>query len=248
MTLICSSSPRPVSSASRRRWPPSSAARSWPPQTRRRSSQAGTWSCPSRATWRRRTARKTWRQPRSTGSDQSTANTQRSGSALPVSARDDIRRLIITASGGPFRTWPADRLESVTPDRGAGAPDLAHGRQDHDRLSDAHEQGIWRSSRRAGCTISLTIRSMWSFSRRASSTRWSSSRTVHSRHNSVFLICASRSNTRSPIPSISSRRRRAFDCTDLPPIGFEAPDLERFPALCHWPRRRTARAARVSLH
>jgi 1-deoxy-D-xylulose-5-phosphate reductoisomerase len=28
--------------------------------------------------------------------------------------RDDIRRLIITASGGPFRTWPADRLKSVT--------------------------------------------------------------------------------------------------------------------------------------
>ncbi len=28
---------------------------------------------------------------------------------------DDVSRLILTASGGPFRTWPADRLVSVTP-------------------------------------------------------------------------------------------------------------------------------------
>jgi 1-deoxy-D-xylulose-5-phosphate reductoisomerase len=28
----------------------------------------------------------------------------------------DLRRIILTASGGPFRTFPADRLQSVTPD------------------------------------------------------------------------------------------------------------------------------------
>jgi 1-deoxy-D-xylulose-5-phosphate reductoisomerase len=33
----------------------------------------------------------------------------------------EIRRLILTASGGPFRTWPADRLASATP-----ADALAH--------------------------------------------------------------------------------------------------------------------------
>ena len=36
--------------------------------------------------------------------------------------RNDIRRLIITASGGPFRTWPADRLASVTPDQALAHP------------------------------------------------------------------------------------------------------------------------------
>jgi 1-deoxy-D-xylulose-5-phosphate reductoisomerase len=29
--------------------------------------------------------------------------------------RDNVRRLILTASGGPFRDWSADRLQSVTP-------------------------------------------------------------------------------------------------------------------------------------
>jgi 1-deoxy-D-xylulose-5-phosphate reductoisomerase len=33
----------------------------------------------------------------------------------------EVRRLVLTASGGPFRGWPADRLESVTP-----AQALAH--------------------------------------------------------------------------------------------------------------------------
>ena len=36
--------------------------------------------------------------------------------------RDDIRRLIITASGGPFRTWPAERLKSVTPEQALAHP------------------------------------------------------------------------------------------------------------------------------
>jgi 1-deoxy-D-xylulose-5-phosphate reductoisomerase len=36
--------------------------------------------------------------------------------------RHDIRRLIITASGGPFRTWPADRLKSVTPQEALAHP------------------------------------------------------------------------------------------------------------------------------
>ncbi len=35
--------------------------------------------------------------------------------------RQDVARLILTASGGPFRDWPADRLKTVTP-----ADALAH--------------------------------------------------------------------------------------------------------------------------
>ncbi|HEY5521434.1 MAG TPA: 1-deoxy-D-xylulose-5-phosphate reductoisomerase, partial [Candidatus Limnocylindrales bacterium] len=36
--------------------------------------------------------------------------------------RQDIRRLILTASGGPFREWPAERLESVTPEQALAHP------------------------------------------------------------------------------------------------------------------------------
>ena len=34
----------------------------------------------------------------------------------------DVKRLILTASGGPFRDWPADKLRSVTPDEALDHP------------------------------------------------------------------------------------------------------------------------------
>ena len=50
-------------------------------------------------------------------------------------------RLILTASGGPFRGRTRAELERGHRRRRAEAPHLEHGRQDHDRLVDAHEQG-----------------------------------------------------------------------------------------------------------
>ena len=47
----------------------------------------------------------------------------------------------LTASGGPFRGRTRAELEGVTRRAGARAPDLGDGRQDHDRLGDADEQG-----------------------------------------------------------------------------------------------------------
>ena len=54
---------------------------------------------------------------------------------------EDVERLILTASGGPFRSHTAADLARRHARGRAGAPDLAHGRQDHHRLGDAHEQG-----------------------------------------------------------------------------------------------------------
>ena len=48
--------------------------------------------------------------------------------------RGKIRRLLITASGGPFRTWDKEALKTVTP---AQALKLVHGRQDHGRFLHA---------------------------------------------------------------------------------------------------------------
>ena len=78
---------------------------------------------------------------RSTGSGRSTPSTRPSGSASPVSGASDV------TSADPHRqrrSVPdvAGRAPDVgDPGRRAGAPDVAHGRQDHDRLGDAHEQG-----------------------------------------------------------------------------------------------------------
>jgi 1-deoxy-D-xylulose-5-phosphate reductoisomerase len=44
--------------------------------------------------------------------------------AEPVSA---IRTMTLTASGGPFRTWPADRIAAATPEQALAHPNYAMG-------------------------------------------------------------------------------------------------------------------------
>ena len=70
-----------------------------------------------------------------------TANTTPSTSACTGAAQHEVQRLVLTASGGPFRDVagraPADRASR----RRAAASDLADGAQDHHRLGDADEQG-----------------------------------------------------------------------------------------------------------
>ncbi len=52
-----------------------------------------------------------------------------------------VRRIILTASGGPFRTLASDQFASVTPEQACDASQLGHGRQDFSGLCNAHEQG-----------------------------------------------------------------------------------------------------------
>jgi 1-deoxy-D-xylulose 5-phosphate reductoisomerase len=53
----------------------------------------------------------------------------------------EVARIILTASGGPFRGPYRRRPRDRDARRRAPAPDVDDGRQDHDRLVDAHEQG-----------------------------------------------------------------------------------------------------------
>jgi 1-deoxy-D-xylulose-5-phosphate reductoisomerase len=47
----------------------------------------------------------------------------------PQAPAKGVRRLLITASGGPFRTLPADQLEQVTPEQACAHPNWAMGRK-----------------------------------------------------------------------------------------------------------------------
>ena len=82
------------------------------------------------------------------------AAVQRPGQIVPVDSEhsalaqclrggrpDEVRRLVLTASGGPFRGRRRDELADVTAERGAGPPDLGHGPGRHDQLGDAGQQG-----------------------------------------------------------------------------------------------------------
>jgi 1-deoxy-D-xylulose-5-phosphate reductoisomerase len=56
-------------------------------------------------------------------------------------ARGGVRRILLTASGGPFRTTPLDALTTVHARAGGGASELVDGAQDFRRFGDHDEQG-----------------------------------------------------------------------------------------------------------
>jgi 1-deoxy-D-xylulose-5-phosphate reductoisomerase len=47
--------------------------------------------------------------------------------ALSAGAREDVKRLILTASGGPFRTWTAEAMRAATPDQALRHPNWSMG-------------------------------------------------------------------------------------------------------------------------
>ena len=53
----------------------------------------------------------------------------------------EVTRIILTASGGPFRNLPADQLASVTLDQALKHPTWDMGKEDHHRFRNAFQQG-----------------------------------------------------------------------------------------------------------
>ncbi len=47
--------------------------------------------------------------------------------SLASGRREDVRRIILTASGGPFRTWPLEAMRAATPDQALRHPNWSMG-------------------------------------------------------------------------------------------------------------------------
>ena len=47
--------------------------------------------------------------------------------ALTAGRREDVRRVVLTASGGPFRTWTAEALRAATPEQASRHPNWSMG-------------------------------------------------------------------------------------------------------------------------
>ena len=110
-------------------WPRWRRGADWPWPTRSRSSPAPRWS-------KRPGARPAPRSSRSTPSTAPSTSAWHRCSRRPMSSR-----LLLTASGGPFRGWTATQLRDVDGGRRPGPPDLVDGPEDHHRLVDPDEQG-----------------------------------------------------------------------------------------------------------
>ena len=50
--------------------------------------------------------------------------------AMEGHRREDLKRILLTASGGPFLNMPKEQLESVTPTQALAHPNWGHGSQD----------------------------------------------------------------------------------------------------------------------
>jgi 1-deoxy-D-xylulose-5-phosphate reductoisomerase len=49
--------------------------------------------------------------------------------ALSAGPREDVRRVILTASGGPFRTWSLDQIKAATPEQALRHPNWSMGQR-----------------------------------------------------------------------------------------------------------------------
>ncbi len=84
------------------------------------------WRWPTRSRWSR-AVRWCSRRPSPARSCPSTPNTPRWRSACAAAAADEVAKIVLTASGGPFRGWSAADLDSVTPDQAGEHPTWSMG-------------------------------------------------------------------------------------------------------------------------
>ncbi|OQX20494.1 MAG: 1-deoxy-D-xylulose-5-phosphate reductoisomerase [Desulfobulbaceae bacterium A2] len=150
--------------------------------------------------------------------------------ALEAGRRQDVHRLILTASGGPFRTLAADGLTRVTPAQALAHPTWSMGRKISIDSATLMNKGL------------EVIEARWLFDMEADRIEV----LVHPQsvvHSLVEFIDGSVMaqlgipDMRIPITCALSWPERQplglsrLDLTRCGPLHFEPPDLERFPAL-----------------
>ena len=142
----------------------------------------------------------------------------------------EVRRILLTASGGPFRTAKLDRLESVTPDEACAHPNWVMGRKISVDSATMMNKGL------------EVIEARWLFDIEPSRIEV----VIHPQsvvHSLVEYIdgsvIAQLSNPDMRVPiahALAYPKRMAsgasfLDLTAIGELTFESPDLKRFPCL-----------------
>lgn len=141
-----------------------------------------------------------------------------------------VRRILLTASGGPFRTWPLEKLEGVTPDQACAHPNWVMGRKISVDSATMMNKGL------------EVIEAHWLFDLPPAQIDV----VIHPQsiiHSMVEYVDGSvlaqlgNPDMRTPIAhalAFPERMESGVSSLDLaqgPDLQFEAPDLQRFPCL-----------------
>ncbi|MHB1631994.1 MAG: 1-deoxy-D-xylulose-5-phosphate reductoisomerase [Acidithiobacillus sp.] len=141
-----------------------------------------------------------------------------------------VRRILLTASGGPFRTWPVERLAAVTPDQACAHPNWVMGRKISVDSATMMNKGL------------ELIEAHWLFNLPASQmdVLIHPQSIIHSMVEYVdgsVLAQLGNPDMRTPIAhalAYPERMESGVSSLDLargPDLQFEEPDLQRFPCL-----------------
>ena len=150
---------------------------------------------------------------------------------LAGSRAEDVSRIILTASGGPFRTASAETIAAATPAQAVAHPNWSMGAKISVDSATLMNKGLELIEAHYLFGLPSRADRHRRSIRSRSSIRWSSSSTARCWRSSAARTCASRSPTRSPGPSGWRRRRSGWTLPRIARLDFEAPDLTRFPAL-----------------
>ena len=150
--------------------------------------------------------------------------------ALGSGRREDVRRIILTASGGPFRTWPLDAIKAATPEQALRHPNWTMGPKVTIDSATLMNKGLEL----------IEAHHLFAFAPDAIDVLVHPQSVVHGlvefRDGSVVAQLGA-PDMRIPIAHCLGWPRRIdgpaprLDLARIGELTFEAPDLERFPAL-----------------
>jgi 1-deoxy-D-xylulose-5-phosphate reductoisomerase len=150
--------------------------------------------------------------------------------AMEGQRREDVKKLWLTASGGPFRAWPAEKLAQVTPEQALRHPNWNMGAKI--TIDSATMMNKALEVIEAGVLFGLPVDRIGVYIHPQS--------IIHSLVEYVdgsVLAQLGVPDMRLPIAYALAHPRRlplsgpALDLSQIAQLTFEEPDLERFPSL-----------------
>jgi 1-deoxy-D-xylulose-5-phosphate reductoisomerase len=144
--------------------------------------------------------------------------------------RGGVRRVLLTASGGPFRTTPLEQLATVTPEQAVAHPKVVDGPQDFGRFGNHDEQGA--GSDRGALVVQRAGRP-----NRGGDTPAKRDPFLVDYEDGSVLAQLGNPDMRTPIAHAMAWPERiesgvaALDLFSVAQLNFERPDLQRFPCL-----------------